>query len=34
MDRLKRSEFLAKLTGNIYLSHHHAWKDLTTHQLY
>ena len=29
MDRLKRSEFLAKLTGNIYLSHHQAWLDLT-----
>lgn len=30
MDRLQRSEFIANLTGNIYLSHHHAWKDLTT----
>lgn len=32
MDRLQRSEFVANLTGNIYLSHHHAWKDLTTHK--
>lgn len=30
MDRLQRSEFITKLTGNIYLSHHQAWKDLTT----
>lgn len=30
MDRLQRSDFIANLTGNIYLSHHHAWKDLTT----
>lgn len=29
MDRLKRSSFIEKLTGNIYLSHHQAWKDLT-----
>lgn len=30
MDRLQRSDFIKKLTGNIYLSHHQAWKDLTT----
>lgn len=29
MDRLERSEFIANLTGNIYLSHQHAWQDLT-----
>lgn len=31
MDRLQRSEFIDKLTGKIYLSHHQAWKDLTTY---
>jgi SulP family sulfate permease len=30
MDRLKRSEFINTLTGNIYLSHQQAWSDLTT----
>lgn len=29
MDRLKRSEFVEKLTGKIYLSHHQAWSELT-----
>lgn len=29
MDRLKHCEFIDKLTGNIYLSHHQAWLDLT-----
>ena len=29
MDRLKRSQFLQSLTGNVYLSHHQAWLDLT-----
>lgn len=29
MDRLERSEFIANLTGNIYLSHQYAWQDLT-----
>jgi SulP family sulfate permease len=28
MDRLKRSQFIDQLTGNIYLSHHKAWLDL------
>lgn len=30
MDRLKRSHFIDQLSGNIYLSHHHAWTDLTS----
>jgi SulP family sulfate permease len=30
MDRLKRSEFINTLTGNIYLSHQQAWSDLTS----
>lgn len=30
MDRLKRSHFMDQLSGNIYLSHHHAWTDLTS----
>ena len=29
MDRLKRSSFIDRLNGNIYLSHHQAWLDLT-----
>ena len=29
MDRLKRSSFIEQLNGNIYLSHHQAWLDLT-----
>lgn len=29
MDRLKRSQFIDQLSGNIYLSHHQAWSDLT-----
>ena len=29
MDRLKRSHFIDQLSGNIYLSHHQAWSDLT-----
>lgn len=30
MDRLKRSPFFDQLSGNIYLSHHQAWTDLTS----
>ncbi|CCK77210.1 MAG: sulfate permease [Oleispira antarctica] len=30
MDRLKHSEFIDKLTGKIYLSHHQAWSDLVS----
>jgi SulP family sulfate permease len=30
MDRLKRSHFMDQLSGNIYLSHQHAWTDLTS----
>jgi SulP family sulfate permease len=30
MDRLKRSPFIDQLSGNIYLSHHQAWIDLTS----
>lgn len=33
MDRLKRSQFIDQLSGNIYLSHHQAWRDLTDEQL-
>jgi len=29
MDKLKRSQFIEELTGNIYLSHHQAWSELT-----
>ena len=29
MDRLQRSLFIDQLSGNIYLSHHQAWLDLT-----
>ena len=29
MDRLQRSQFIEQLSGNIYLSHHQAWLDLT-----
>lgn len=29
MDKLKRTEFISQLTGNIYLSQHQAWADLT-----
>lgn len=29
MDRLQRSVFIERITGNIYLSHHQAWKNLT-----
>ena len=29
LDRLKRSHFIDQLNGNIYLSHHQAWTDLT-----
>ena len=29
MDRLQRSSFIEQLNGNIYLSHHQAWLDLT-----
>jgi len=32
MDRLKRSPFIDQLSGNIYLSHHQAWSDLTSGQ--
>jgi SulP family sulfate permease len=28
LDRLKRSDFLELMTGNVYLSHYHAWTDL------
>jgi SulP family sulfate permease len=28
MDRLKRSQFIEQLSGNVYLSHHQAWSDL------
>ena len=30
MDRLQRSFFIDQMSGNIYLSHHQAWLDLTT----
>jgi SulP family sulfate permease len=30
MDRLQRSLFIDQMSGNIYLSHHQAWLDLTT----
>ena len=30
LDRLKRSHFIEQLNGNIYLSHHQAWTDLTS----
>jgi SulP family sulfate permease len=30
MDRLKRIPFIDQLSGNIYLSHHQAWSDLTS----
>ncbi|MBL4798588.1 MAG: sulfate permease [Oleispira sp.] len=33
MDRLKRSHFIDQLSGNIYLSHHHAWTDLTSNSI-
>lgn len=29
MDKLKRTEFISQLTGNIYLSQHQAWAELT-----
>ncbi|HCM05506.1 MAG TPA: sodium-independent anion transporter [Oceanospirillales bacterium] len=29
MDRLQHSQFIDQLSGNIYLSHHQAWLDLT-----
>ena len=29
MDRLQRSQFVGQLSGNIYLSHHQAWLDLS-----
>jgi SulP family sulfate permease len=29
MDRLKRSNFLTQMTGNLYMSHYQAWTDLT-----
>ncbi|UZE95504.1 SulP family inorganic anion transporter [Alkalimarinus alittae] len=29
LDRIKRSDFLEEMTGNLYLSHYLAWKDLT-----
>lgn len=28
LDRIKRSDFLEQMTGNLYLSHYLAWKDL------
>lgn len=30
LDRIKRSDFLDQMTGNLYLSHYLAWKDLTS----
>ncbi|OUS41255.1 sodium-independent anion transporter [Oleispira antarctica] len=30
LDRLQRSHFIDQLNGNIYLSHHQAWTDLTS----
>ena len=30
MDKMKRSHFIDQLSGNIYLSHHQAWSDLTS----
>ncbi|WP_250656891.1 SulP family inorganic anion transporter [Alkalimarinus coralli] len=34
LDRIKRSDFLQQLTGNLYLSHYSAWRDLTSQPLY
>lgn len=33
LDRIKRSDFLDQMSGNLYLSHYLAWKDLTSQPL-
>jgi SulP family sulfate permease len=29
LDRLQRSDFIASMSGNLYVSHYQAWVDLT-----